>query len=252
MNNATMEKMRQMRLHGMLRAFRDIRDTSTAQGLTMDECIAFLVDAEWDERYNRTLARLTKNAAFRYRGRIEEFECSHERNIDKHTLMRLASCEWIRAAENLIITGATGAGKSFLACAIGHAACIRKFKVKYLNCLKFFGHLKFSRADGSFPREMKCLAKQDLVILDDFGIKQFDGDARLFLLELLEDRSGVKSTIIASQVPVAKWFDVIGDATISDAICDRIVHSAHTVHLTGDSWRKRQGKNSGQNLPLSV
>jgi len=99
---------------------------------------------------------------------------------------------------------------------------------------------------------MKFLTKQDLIILDDFGIKQFDGDSRLFLLELLEDRSGVKSTIIASQVPVANWFDVIGGATISDAICDRIVHSAHTVHLLGDSWRKRQGKNSGQNLPLSV
>jgi len=249
MNNATMDKMHQMRLHGMLRAFRDSREHLTAQGLAPDELVAFLVDAEWDERYNRALARLVKNASFRYRGRIEEIECSQERNIDRNTLMRLASCEWIKKGENLIITGATGVGKSFLACAIGHTACIRKLKVKYANCLKLFAHLKTARADGSFPREMKLLAKQDLVILDDFGLRQLDGDSRLFLLELLEDRSGVKSTVISSQVPVSKWFDVIGDPTIADAICDRVVHNAHTVTLKGPSMRKRQEKNSGQNLP---
>jgi len=249
MNNATMDKMREMRLHGMLRAFRDSREDRTAQDLTTDEFLAFLVDAEWDERYNRTLARLAKNAAFRYRGRIEEIECSQGRNIDKNTLMRLASCEWVGKAENLIITGATGVGKSFLACALGHAACARKLRVKYANCLKLFSHLKTARADGSFPREMKLLAKQDLVILDDFGLKQLDGESRLFLLELLEDRSGSKSTAISSQVPVSQWFDVIGDPTISDAICDRVVHNAHTVHLKGPSMRKQQAKYSGQNLP---
>lgn len=251
MNNATMDKMREMRLHGMMRAFRDSRENRADQGLTADELVAFLVDAEWDERYNRTLARLVKNASFRHRGRIEEIECSQGRNIDKNTLMRLASCEWIKRAENLVITGATGAGKSFLACALGHAACVRKFRVKYVNCLKLFAQLKTARADGSFPREMNALAKQDLVILDDFGLKQLDGDSRLFLLELLEDRSGVKSTVISSQVPVSKWFDVIGDPTISDAICDRVVHTAHTVQLKGPSMRKQQGKNSGQYLPLS-
>jgi len=249
MNNATMDKMRQMRLHGMLRAYRDSREHLTARGLSPDELVAFLVDAEWDERYNRTLARLVKNASFRYRGHIEEIECSQERNIDKNTLMRLASCEWITKGENLIITGATGVGKSFLACALGHAACVRKFRVKYTNCLKFFSHLKTARADGSFPREMKLLAKQDLVILDDFGLKQLDGDSRLFLLELLEDRSGIKSTVISSQVPVSKWFDVIGDPTISDAVCDRVVHTAHMVQLKGPSMRKQKWKNSGQNLP---
>lgn len=124
MNNATMDKMRQLRLHGMLRAFRESRETLTDQGFSPDELVAFLVDAEWDERYNRTLARLVKNASFRYRGRIEQIECSQERNIDKNTLMRLATCKWITKGENLIIIGATGVGKSFLTCALGHAACI--------------------------------------------------------------------------------------------------------------------------------
>ena len=176
-------------------------------------------------------------------------ECSQERNIDKNTLMRLASCEWITKGENLIITGATGVGKSFLACALGYAACIRKLRVKYFNCLKFFAYLKASRADGTFRREMKLLAKQDLVILDDFGLKQLDGDSRLFLLELLEDRNSITSRMISSQVPVTKWFDIIGDPTIADAILDRVVHTAHTVELKGPSMRKQQMKNSGQNLP---
>ncbi len=249
MNNATMDKMHQMRLHGMLRAFRDSRETLTSQGLTVDEFLAFLIDAEWDERYNRTLACLVKNASFRYRGRIEHIECSQERNIDENTLMRLASCEWITKGENLIITGATGVGKSFLACALGYAACIRKLRVKYFNCLKLFAYLKTSRADGTFRREMKLLAKQDLVILDDFGLKQLDGDSRLFLLELLEDRNTITSTMISSQVPVSKWFDIIGDSTIADAILDLIMHTAHTVELKGPSMRKQQVKNSGQNLP---
>lgn len=249
MNSATMDKMRELRLHGMLRAFRDSRENGTAQGLSADEMLAFLIDAEWDDRYNRTLARLVKGAAFRYRGRIEEIECSKERNLDRNTLMRLASCEWIGRAENLIITGATGVGKSFLACALGHAACVRKMRVRYVNCLKLFAHLKIARADGSFSREMKLLSKQDLVILDDFGLKQLDGDSRLFLLEFIEDRCGGKSTAISSQVPVAKWFEIIGDPTIADAICDRIVHTAQTINLKGGSMRKQPGNNSGQNLP---
>jgi DNA replication protein DnaC len=244
-----MDKMRELRLHGMLRAFRDSREQGIDRGLAADELIALLIDAEYDERYNRTLARLVKNAAFRFRGRVEEIECSKERNLDKNTLLRLASCEWIGRAENLIITGETGVGKSFLACALGHAACVRKLRVKYANSLKLFSQLKIARVDGSFGREMKHLAKQDLLIIDDFGLKQLDGENRLHLLELIEDRIGLKSTVISSQIPVAKWFDIIGDPTIADAICDRIVHTAQTIHLKGPSMRKRRGKYSGQDLP---
>jgi DNA replication protein DnaC len=249
MNSATMDKMRELRLHGMLRAFRDTHESSAYERLTSDEFLAHLIDAEWDERNNRTLKRLVKNASFRYRGMVEEIEFSQGRNIDKNSFHRLADGDWIGKAENLIITGATGSGKSFIACALGHAFCIRGMKVRYLNCMKLFSHLKKAKADGSYFREMKALAKQDLLILDDFGLKQLDAESRLFMLEFIEDRYGLKSTLISSQVPVNKWFDIIGDPTIADAICDRLVHNAHTINLKGGSMRKNRGKNSGQDLP---
>lgn len=250
MNNATINKMRELKLHGMLRAFRESLDGRMLESLTVDEFLAHLVDAEWDDRYNKTLARLQKNANFRYKARIEEIDMSSGRCIDKNILNRISSCGWIEKAENLIITGVTGSGKSFMACAFGHSACMHKFKVSYINCMKLFSQLKISKADGSYGREIKTLAKMDLLILDDFGLKQMDTDSRLFMLEFLEDRYGLKSTIISTQIPVAKWFDVIGDPTIADAICDRLVHNAHTINLKGGSMRKNKEKNSGQNLPL--
>jgi DNA replication protein DnaC len=230
MNNATMDKMRELRLHGMLRAFRETHESPTHENLTPDEFLAHLVDAEWDERHNRTLQRLIRNASFRHRCRIEDVVITAGRNIDKNMLHRLAACDWIGKAENLIITGATGVGKSFIACAIGHEACVRKQRVGY-------------------ARELKTLARKDLLILDDFGLKQLDAESRLMMLEFIEDRHGTKSTIISSQVPVSKWFEIIGDPTIADAICDRLVHNAQTINLTGGSMRKSRVKNSGQDLP---
>ena len=253
MNSATMDKMRELNLHGMLRAFRENCETRAHERLTQDEIVAHLIDAEWDERNNRTIQRYIKNASFRYRGRIEEIDYVPGRTIDKNMIQRLVSCDWIKKNENLIITGATGAGKSFIACALGHTACVHKLRVRYVNCMKLFSLLKIAKGDGSYFREMKSLERQDLLILDDFGLKQLDGDSRLFMLEFIDDRYGKKSTVISSQVPVSKWFDIISDPTIADAICDRIVHNAHTIDLKGArdvSMRKRRGKNSGQNLPL--
>lgn len=253
MNNATMDKMRELRLHGMLRAFRDNCESRAQDGLTRDEIVAHLIDAEWDERNNNTIRRYIANASFRYRGRIEEIDYLPGRAIDKNMIQRLASGEWISKGENLIITGATGTGKSFITCALGHAACVRKLRVKYVNCMKLFSLLKIAKADGTYFREMKTLERQDLLILDDFGLKQLDGESRLMMLEFIDDRYGKKSTIISSQVPVSKWFDIIGDPTIADAICDRIVHNAHSIDLKGArgiSMRQKKRINSGQNLPL--
>lgn len=249
-NQSTMEKMHQMRLHGMHRAFKETFSTGMQNKFTVDEMVAHLVDAEHDERYNRKFNALLKSAAFRYKASIEEIDFKASRRLDKNMLLRFSTCDWIQKGESIIITGSTGAGKSFIACALGHRACVNRFNVGYFNCMKLFSHLKYCKADGSYFKEMGKIKKMDLVILDDFGLKILDADSRLMMLELLEDRHGCRSLIISSQIPVDKWFDIIGDATIADAICDRLIHTSHKIEIKGESMRKEKLKNSGQNLPL--
>jgi len=249
-NQSTMEKMQGMHLHGMLRSFRETFSTGMQNKYSIDEMIAHLIDAEWDERYNRKLSALLKNAAFRYKASIEEIDFKPSRKIDRNMILRFSSGDWIKKGESIIITGSTGAGKSFMACALGHKACVQHYQVGYYNCMKLFSQLKYYKADGTYFKEMNKIKKQDLIILDDFGLKPFDADSRLMLLELLEDRHGSKSIIISSQIPIAKWFDIIGDATIADAICDRLLHTSHKIDIDGDSMRKDKSKYSGQNLPL--
>ncbi|HRX49524.1 MAG TPA: IS21-like element helper ATPase IstB [Spirochaetota bacterium] len=251
MNNpATIEKMQEMRLNGMMKAFSETFATGMQNKFTVDEIVSHLIDAEWDERYNRKFNALVKNAAFRYKASMEEIDFSPIRKIDKNLVLRLSTCDWIRKGESIIITGSTGGGKSFMSCALGHKACISRYKVGYYNCMKLFSHLKYSRADGTYFKEMNKIKKQDLVILDDFGLKPLDADSRLMLLELLEDRHGRKSIIITSQISIDKWFDLIGDATIADAICDRLFHTSHKINIEGPSMREKKVKNSGRNLPL--
>jgi DNA replication protein DnaC len=245
-NTATIEKMQSMKLHGMARAFRESHEVGMKNEITPDEMLAFLIDAEWDERYNRKLARRLSAARFRYQARIEEVSTAAGRNIDKNKLIRFTDAGWIGKAENIIITGATGVGKSFIASAIGHHACHNGFDVLYFNCLKLFSNLKISKADGTYAKEIKKIKSQDLIILDDFGLSPFDKDSRLMLLEIIEDRIGISSTIVSTQLPLKQWFDVIGDQTIADAFIDRLIHSSHKINLKGESMRK----NSGNFLPL--
>ncbi len=249
-NQATMEKMQEMRLHGMLRSFRETFESGMQDKFTADEMIAHLVDAEWDERYNRKFNNLIRKATFRYKASIDEIDFKPSRRIDKNMILRFSTCDWVKKGESIIITGSTGTGKSFIACALGHKACVHRYRVGYYNCMKLFSHLKFCKADGTYFKEMDKIRKQDLVILDDFGLKVFDADSRLMMLELLEDRHGSRSIIIASQIPSDKWFDVIGDPTIADAICDRLLHTSHRIDIKGESMRKEKSKNSGRNLPL--
>lgn len=248
-NQGTIEKMNTMRLHGMTRAFQLTMDTGVKNDFTPDEMVAHLIDAEWDERYNRKLSRLLKAAKFRYQANIEQIDFRASRNLDKNNLLRFSNCGWIKKGESIIITGATGVGKSFIASALGHQACLNGNRVFYFNSMKLFSVLKFAKADGTYFKEMSKIQKQDLIILDDFGLKPLDSDSRLIMLEIIEDRHGAKSTLITSQLPVKKWFDVIGDPTIADAICDRLVHSSHKINLKGESMRKVKSKNSGRNLP---
>jgi len=241
-NQGTMEKMQQMRLHGMLRAFKSSMDSGMQKSFTADELLAHLVDAEWDERLNRRLSRLIKGARFRYQASIQQVDFQLNRNLDKNALLRFSDCSWIEEKQDIVITGPTGAGKSFIATALAHQGCMYGFKVLYLNCSKLFSQLKVTKAEGTYMKELKKLQSQDVLVMDDLGLHPFDTQNRLSLLEIMEDRHGMKSTIITSQFPVNSWHEVIGEPTIADAICDRIIHSAYRIELKGESLRKKYVK----------
>ncbi len=236
---ATMQKLEEMRLSGFSRVYREMLDTGMNKDFTIDEIIAHLVQAEWDDRYNRRLQRLIAKARFRYPASMEQVDYIAKRSLDKMQMLHLSSCEWIKRKQDVIITGYTGLGKSFLASALGHQACQQGFKVYYRNCSKLFDELKIAKADGSYIKEINQIEKLDLLILDDFGLKPLESNQRIMLLELLEDRHGKRSTIITSQLPVKSWYDVIGEPTIADAILDRLVHSSHRIELDGDSLREK-------------
>lgn len=238
-NQATLSKLEQMRLHGMARAFRATLDTGVKSSLTPDEFVGHLTDTEWDDRYNRKLARLIKAAQFRYHAGFEQIDFTSNRNLEKNLLMRLSEKGWIEAHRNVLITGPTGVGKSFICSALGHQACMHGFKTGYYSCSKLFKQLKLARADGSYLKAISRIHKQQLFILDDMGLEPFDAQSRMALLEILEDRVGRHSTIIVSQVPISKWHELIGDPTIADAICDRVVHSSYRIELKGESMRKK-------------
>ena len=242
MNTDTLDKMRRMRLLGMHRAFKTSLETSGNEMLTADEMTALLVDSEWDDRHNRSIARSMTNARFRYKATIEQLDYSAERGMDKNQVHRLADGEFINKKENILITGSTGTGKSFLASAVGYQACQLGFKVLYANASRLFAQLKIAKADGSAIKELVKIEKQDLLIIDDFGIQPFDQASRASLLEVIEDRHGKRSTIITSQLPIKQWYDVIGEKTMADAIMDRIVHNAQRIELKGESLRRKWNK----------
>lgn len=239
-NEATLEKMKQMKLHGMLNAFQSTMQTNINHNFTTDELIAHLIDAEWEERYNRKLARLLKAANFRNQVSFEQIDFLQKRNLDKNLLLRLSNCDWIKKAENILITGPTGVGKSFIACAIGHQVALHGFSVSYFNCIKLFSKLKFAKADGTYDKELQKIKKKHLLILDDFGLHPIDDQSKLILLELLEDRYAENSMIITSQFPSQKWHEIIANPTVADAICDRLIHNSFKIELKGDSMRKHK------------
>ena len=237
-NQATLQKLEQMRLGGMARALRVTMETGLKRSLTPDELISHLVDTEWDDRHNRKLKRLIKAAKFRSSASFEEIDLGLPRDLDKDHMLRLSDSSWIERHQNILITGPTGVGKSFISQALGYQACLYGFSTRYYPCSKLFKQLKLARADGSYLKELRGIQKQDLFILDDLGLEPFDAPSRLSLLEILEDRIGRRSSIIVSQIPIGTWHQIIGDPTIADAICDRIIHSSHRIELKGDSMRK--------------
>lgn len=236
MNTQTIDKMNQMRLTGMKDAYQTLLQTQ--QDLTYEEAVSMMVDAEWEWRHNRKMHRYIKQAGFRYQASIEEIDFLATRNLNKNNLLRLADCSFIDRAENILITGPTGVGKSFIASAMGHQACEKGYRVAYFNLQKLFSALRMSKADQSYHKIIKRLERTDLLLLDDFGLQPFDHENRLALLEIIDDRNARKSTIISAQLPVKSWYEVINDKTIADAILDRVVHQAHRIELKGESMRK--------------
>ncbi len=247
--NDILTKMKQMRLLGMAKAFQLTLESGKNEKFTPDEMIAHLVDSEWDERYNRKLDRTLQSARFRYKASIEEIAYENSR-VDKNQVLRLADCEFIKQKENIIITGSTGIGKSFIASAFGHQACSLGYRVLYQHSTKLFGRMKIAKADGSYLKELAKIERQHVLLIDDFGIQPLDAQSRSVLMDIMEDRHGKSSTIITSQIPVSTWHEVIGEHTIADAILDRIVHDAHRIEMKGESLRKKSRPKNTEEIEL--
>jgi len=239
MNSTILNKMSQMKFYGMLQTYQAMLESNQHHEMTNDEMVDMLIQAEWEDRENRKIGRYLRTARFRYQASIEELNFTASRGLDKTQMLRLADCSFIKKKQNILITGPTGVGKSWLASALGHQACLQGHRTLYFNTQKLFPQLKIYKADGSYLKQTSKIEKHDLLILDDFGLEHLDNSARMMLLEIIEDRHGRKSTIISSQLPVAKWHSIIGDSTVADALLDRLVHSAHRIELKGESLRKQ-------------
>jgi len=237
-NQNTIEKMKQMRLSGMA----EMHYTNTTNNInleyTIDQYVAMLVEQEWENRQNRKIKNLIKNAKFRYPANIQDVDYSANRQLDKNTFERLALLDFVGNHENVIITGATGTGKSYLAQALGNQACMMLKRTFYYNTARLMDHLKLARLEGSYTKHLMKIEKAELLILDDFGLSAFDNQSRQNLMDIIECKHDRSSIIIGSQIPISGWHDIIGEGTIADAILDRIVHSSHRIQLKGESLRK--------------
>lgn len=237
-NNQTIEKLKQMRLNAMASLYQQHQKGSQLESFTIDEYLALLTDHEWEHRKDRKITRLIKQASFRQPASLADVNYGQNRNLDKNMFVRLGNLDFIKRKENIILTGASGVGKSYLVQALGHQACLMEYKTVYTNTARLFKRLKLSRVDGTYLKELNKLLKTELLILDDFGLQAFDSQDRETLMDIIDDRYNSKSTIVSSQIPVSAWYDIIGEGTIADAVLDRIVNSSHRIDLKGESMRK--------------
>ena len=233
-------QLNHLRLKGMSRSWQALMETRRVQELSLSDGLRLLLQAEEDERSNKRFERLQKGAKFRYQASIEELNFEASRGLDKGLMATLATCDYITKGESLLICGATGCGKSFLASALGYQACSHGYSVGYYNTQKLLMRAKMSRMDGSILKFFDKIAKTSLLILDDFGLTHFEQQQQMDFMEIIEDRHGKTAIIIASQLPVVNWYDVIGEETIADAILDRLVHTSYRIELKGESLRKKR------------
>lgn len=239
MKNATLDILQQMKLGGMASAYEGILALPLNQQPEAHEMLARLTDAEQQYRVDRRTKMNLRLSKLRYQVTLQDIHCSEKRNLSKQTMTLLADCSFIDRGENLLITGATGCGKSYLACALGHHACLNGYRTLYFNLNRFIETIAVAKADGTLIKWMDRIKKAKLIILDDFGLQPINHQVKLTLLQILEDRYEKAATIIATQLPVAKWHQYIDEPTIADAILDRIIPKAHRIELKGKSLRKQ-------------
>lgn len=233
-------EMTALRLSGMAETLKTLQESRQTEELSLQDGLRLLLQGERDQREARRYARLLKNAAFRYQATLEEVSFDASRGLSKTQILSLATGNYIRGGESILITGATGCGKSFIATSFGYQACKQGVSVNYFSMQKLMAKIKIARIEGVMMRFFEKLAKTDLLILDDFGIGSMDRQQQLDLMEIIEDRHARKATIIASQLPPANWFDLFTDETVADAFMDRMIHTSHRIELKGESLRKKR------------
>jgi DNA replication protein DnaC len=238
----TLDQLRTLRLTGMAKALEEQMQMPDIDSLPFEQRLGLMVDRESIERQNRNLKTRLRKAGLRQSASVEDIDYRHPRGLDKSLLAKLQSCDWIKEHHNLIITGPTGTGKTFLACALAHKACRDGYSSLYLRVPRFLQDLLISKGDGRFGRLLTAIAKTNLLLLDDWGMSKLTIEQSRDLLELIDDRHGTKSTLITSQFPIDHWHEIIGDPTLADAILDRIIHDAYKINLKGESMRKKKSR----------